>query len=195
MPLALACVSQRLHSPTEAYIVGTSYTWMPDSQAFAATRICTKCGADKPIEDYRPDPRYRGGRKRICRECERPYSAKHRNTPAFRQKAREDRASGKLLAMERRKRLRHRFGISIAEYDAMLAAQQGLCAICGRPPDATSRNPQINRLHIDHDHTTGRVRALLCCLCNWGIGHFQESPVLLDKAAAYLRAYHESEAM
>jgi hypothetical protein len=173
--------------------VATSYTWMPESEAIAPTRVCTRCGVEKPIEDFRPDLRYRGGRRHICRKYHLPYQQKMRNNPAFRQRMREDRASGKLLTLERRKRLRHRFGISVAEYDAILTAQQGLCAICSRPPGTTSCNPQINRLHLDHDHSTRKVRALLCR--NWGIGHFQESPTLLDKSAAYLRAHQESEAV
>lgn len=51
------------------------------------------------------------------------------------------------------------FGITIEEYDRMLSEQDGLCAICRKPP--------INRrLAVDHDHDTGLVRGLLCPPCN-----------------------------
>ena len=52
-----------------------------------------------------------------------------------------------------------RTGIPLAEYDALLAAQGGGCAICGNPP-------KTRRLHVDHDHKTGKVRGLLCHRCN-----------------------------
>jgi hypothetical protein len=64
----------------------------------------------------------------------------------------------------------------------MLAAQGGGCAICGRAPST-----KIS-LHIDHDHETGRIRGLLCFVCNNGLGQFQEDPAVLRKAAAYVEA-------
>ena len=52
-----------------------------------------------------------------------------------------------------------RTGLPLAEYDALLAAQGGGCAICGNPP-------KTRRLHVDHDHKTGEVRGLLCHVHN-----------------------------
>lgn len=54
---------------------------------------------------------------------------------------------------------RSRTGITEAEYDERLAAQNGGCAICGA-------TPKKRRLHVDHDHKTGHVRGLLCHRCN-----------------------------
>jgi hypothetical protein len=75
-----------------------------------------------------------------------------------------------------------RLGLTREAYDAMLAAQNGACAICG----AASGNDRGYRLHIDHDHETGKVRALLCHGCNTGIGGFSDNPELLRAAADYL---------
>jgi len=58
--------------------------------------------------------------------------------------------------------LRKRYNISIADYHSLLDAQGGVCAICGRTQGST-RAP---RLFVDHDHATGRVRGLLCSICN-----------------------------
>jgi hypothetical protein len=76
--------------------------------------------------------------------------------------------------------LRRRFGMTIEEYDAMLIAQDGGCAICGKT------NPNGKRLAVDHDHTTGKVRGLLCHNCNVGIGSLFDDAALMRKAADYV---------
>lgn len=79
-------------------------------------------------------------------------------------------------------RLRKSFGITAAEYDALLAEQQGGCAICG-----TSESAGVSqRLHVDHDHESGDVRGLLCSECNLGLGKFRDNPDLLRIAIEYL---------
>jgi len=69
------------------------------------------------------------------------------------------------------------YGLSVTEYQRLLAQQNGVCAIC-REPD--------RELCVDHDHKTGRVRSLLCNNCNSAIGFLRESPLLARAAATYL---------
>jgi hypothetical protein len=73
-------------------------------------------------------------------------------------------------------RLRHRYGISGADEQAMIAIQRSLCAICC--------NGKAE--HIDHDHETGRVRGVLCPGCNSGMGQLRDDPAALRRAADYL---------
>jgi hypothetical protein len=76
--------------------------------------------------------------------------------------------------------LRRTFGITLEDFEAMLLAQGGGCAICGRAaPEGTS-------LHVDHDHETGVVRGLLCFTCNGAIGMFTENDEHLTRAADYV---------
>jgi hypothetical protein len=75
--------------------------------------------------------------------------------------------------------LKRRYGITAAAADALLDQQGGLCAICRAAP----------AVHVDHDHATGAVRALLCFNCNGGLGQFKDNPNLLH-AAAYYVAFH-----
>jgi hypothetical protein len=86
---------------------------------------------------------------------------------------------------ERNAHLRHRFGIGVDDEERMLAAQHGSCAIC--------RSDITARRHVDHDHTTGAVRALLCHFCNLGLGQFRDSPERLESAAAYLRLHSSAD--
>ena len=67
----------------------------------------------------------------------------------------------------------------------MLADQDGLCAICRTAPAA----------HVDHDHDTGAVRALLCFNCNGGLGQFRDDPFLLHVAAFYVEHHREQQAL
>jgi hypothetical protein len=72
--------------------------------------------------------------------------------------------------------LRHRYRISLSELDAMREKQGNVCAICGKP----------DKLVIDHDHATGKVRGLLCNACNTTLGCVHDDTTILKKAIAYL---------
>lgn len=78
--------------------------------------------------------------------------------------------------------LKQVFGITPQEYERLLAVQDGRCAIC-------ERRPRKRRLAVDHDHSTGEVRGLLCTRCNHKlIGSASESAAVLRRAARYLDA-------
>lgn len=79
-----------------------------------------------------------------------------------------------------RKALEKAYGITFVEFEGMLVAQNGVCAIC------RGVNPSGERLSVDHDHRTNRVRGLLCRKCNAGIGHFKDGAALLRAAAEYI---------
>jgi hypothetical protein len=62
------------------------------------------------------------------------------------------------------------YGISQEEYDALLLAQDGKCAVCGREDSGQKRNGEYCQMLVDHDHETGKVRGLLCHDCNVALG-------------------------
>lgn len=74
-----------------------------------------------------------------------------------------------------------RYGVDDSEYQRLLAKQNGLCAICAK---TCSR-----QLALDHDHTTGNIRGLLCNSCNRGLGYFKDNHILLNNAKNYLLAH------
>ena len=80
------------------------------------------------------------------------------------------------------KRYKERYGITLEEYRKMLFDQKYKCFICGID-EKESRNQQ---LCVDHCHTTGKVRKLLCHNCNCGLGHFKDDPKILKNALKYL---------
>jgi hypothetical protein len=80
------------------------------------------------------------------------------------------------------------YGLIVEEYDALLAKQGGCCAVCHKPETLRIKGQRVD-LAVDHDHTTGKVRGLLCHLCSRGSGFFQGSPDRLRAMAAYLERH------
>ena len=80
--------------------------------------------------------------------------------------------------------LRWSYGITIEEFERLYREQNGCCAICRTAPNG--HDYRTSGLHVDHDHRTGKVRALLCNRCNHGIGNFREDPALLMQAIGYI---------
>jgi hypothetical protein len=85
-------------------------------------------------------------------------------------------------------RLLRTFGSTIEEYEALMLEQDNCCAIC-HEPEKQILNGKIKRLAIDHCHTTGKVRGLLCQRCNTGIGRFDDNVALLKQAIQYLEKF------
>ena len=101
----------------------------------------------------------------------------------YRRLRREDPA---VKRRERDTRLRRVYGIGVDDYDRMLEAQDGGCAICSRPP-----REDIS-LHVDHEPVSGGVRALLCFKCNNLLGDVGDDAWLLRAAAEYLEAHEKA---
>jgi len=93
-------------------------------------------------------------------------------------------------AKSRAKALRRHFGLSVDQVEAMRTAQKSKCAIC-----RTSKPGGQGDWHVDHNHQTKQVRALLCQNCNIGLGNFKDDPVRLIAAAEYLRKHQNNATM
>jgi len=126
---------------------------------------CQSCGTE--ITEANQVPSGRGIKSR-CRPCHNAYRRANHDPI-------KSRAEG----------LKHRYNITLDQYDEMYEAQQGRCAICGTDTPGS----RFNHFHVDHDHVTGQVRALLCEACNTGLGKFRDNPNLLRSAALYLEKH------
>jgi hypothetical protein len=83
-----------------------------------------------------------------------------------------------------------RYGVTVKEYEAMHAVQNGLCAICGKAEiTRCNRSNKKRMLCVDHDHSTGAIRSLLCAKCNHGLGNFHDDVSLLKAAIDYLERH------
>lgn len=81
--------------------------------------------------------------------------------------------------------LKKRYGLSDHQIVELAEHQNGVCAICGVPPDTSRKR---GGLHVDHDHSTGEIRGLLCERCNHGLGHFKDNSEVMEAAIKYLQA-------
>ena len=86
--------------------------------------------------------------------------------------------------MNERKLIRE-YGIARDQYNILLEVQNSKCRLCGK---LDSGRKDKGRLVVDHDHTTGKVRGLLCHPCNVSLGLMNDNPELLERAAQYLRS-------
>jgi Recombination endonuclease VII len=125
------------------------------------SKWCPDCSTVKPMSEFVKNASAQSGWSAYCKPC---HNA--------RGKASKDKVGG-----SRTYHLKRRYGITAEEADEMLSEQGGLCVICKVAP----------AVHVDHDHETGAVRALLCFNCNGGLGQFKDDPNLLHAAAYYVQ--------
>lgn len=127
-----------------------------------------------------------------CAEAQRLQTVANRAAPGARERARAEYQRNRDVYAARN--LRHKHGLTLDEYDAMLAIQGGGCAVCG-----TDRPGGRGRFHVDHDHAccpgekscSACVRGLLCSGCNVGLGSFNDDVDRLTAAVAYLLTRRE----
>lgn len=95
-------------------------------------------------------------------------------------------------SLYRAKELRKNFDMEPEDYDRLLGEQLGVCAICERP-ESVERGGKSEWLSVDHCHTTGKVRGLLCTQCNHAIGKLDDDPELMRRAIAYIEKHGDGK--
>src|SRR4051812_31058448 len=120
--------------------------------------MCGRCGEVRPVAGFHRSGFTRDGLAWQCKVCTKAANAR---SYADNRDARK--------AGNREAHLKRRYNLTPGEYDSMLKAQGGRCAIC-RTDDPKSNGGRS--FAVDHDHATGEVRGLLCAPCNRGLGYF-----------------------
>lgn len=157
---------------------------------------CGSCKFYKPLSEFGKSSSSKDGLRCYCKECRKAYNLAHRVEKAEynkkyrqihrtklikQQKEYNQTEKGKLAC--RRRDLKKSFGITLEQYDEMVENQDGVCAICG------NINTKGHRLCVDHNHETGKIRALLCDNCNHLLGNAKENIIVLRSAINYLHDY------
>lgn len=151
------------------------------------SKRCPGCDQHKPIYEFsRCGNRFQSW----CRSCSHAACARRREvekaTGRSRIRDQEDYKQRRRWA-----KLLKNYGFSRDDYESMMRMQNNRCKICGREETEKCRG-QVLWLSVDHDHVTGKVRALLCRRCNAGLSSFREKPDVLRRAADYLEHHLKS---
>ncbi|KKN64899.1 hypothetical protein LCGC14_0487330 [marine sediment metagenome] len=160
---------------------------------------CPDCEKELRSGEFYTNKSKKGGLSSYCRECTRRQSRKYRKNnlakchgyerkyrrteqgqKISRETARKYRQSEQGRRVHRRNQLRIKYGLTPEQHEQIYLDQNGCCALCG---DLVA----YDRVNVDHDHRTSRIRGLLCNRCNHGLGSFGDTLEGLQKAVNYLK--------
>lgn len=148
-------------------------------------KTCKRCGEIKPLQDFYAK-RYGGERYQSwCKVCQKAAIISGYNNDPEKHAAYNREWGRKNKGRKADIALKTRLGVPHGTYERMLAEQGGQCAICG----TTNPGSRINRFHVDHAESTGRVRGLLCGRCNMGIGQLFHDEAHMAAALAYIKKH------
>ena len=156
------------------------------------TKYCSGCNTTKEITQFHIDNSEKDGHRFQCKVCrnakQREYAKNNKDVIKIRNAAKAEQRkvyyqSDKGIESSRRSHLKRKYDITLEEYNKLLKQQNNKCKICNSE-ETCQRN---NFLSVDHEHSTGRIRGLLCNNCNRALGLFQDSMDVLHNAIMYLQ--------
>ena len=145
--------------------------------------VCTKCKESKKEEEFRKRKGVKNGLNSWCRECQNLDNKKRYSPKPKKPKKEINQEEVKRNAKIRM--LKHRYDLTIDEYEQMYESQNKKCAIC----DKEYKLGGMGGLYVDHCHETNKVRGLLCNSCNSSLGKFGDNIEMLQRAIDYLSRY------
>lgn len=151
------------------------------------TKVCTKCGEEKPLDEFYKKKTGQLGVTGECKKCVSVRGKKYRSKTGIKSKVAQYGKTwrGTNSARVKENSLKFHYGIDLKDYNKRFTEQRGCCAICGK-----HQSQQKRALAVDHNHVTKQVRELLCMKCNIAIGAVDENILVLEKMLAYLRKHN-----
>lgn len=129
-------------------------------------KTCTSCKQEKPLDSYSTNKMGKDKKQPMCKACLLDRQRKRR--------------SGRNTAQ-----LKYQYGLTLEQYNGLLTSQDNKCFICKSDFDFNSMGAK--HPCIDHNHTTGQVRSILCRNCNTALGHAKESISILEAMIYYIK--------
>ena len=132
-------------------------------------KVCTQCGQEKDETHFNKHKLGKFGLNPVCRSCRTEKQRVHRDKVGY----------GSTL--------KSKYGLTLDDFHKMIALQDGLCYICKDKLDLQSMGAKC--ACVDHNHTTGKVRKILCRNCNTALGHAKENKTILKQMITYLEEH------
>lgn len=129
---------------------------------------CLECNKIKPLSEFGNNVRQRDGKAFYCKLCGCEKSKKYQSSQR-----------GQAMKLDRIYKVL--YGITLIQYNQLLASQNFRCKICNTHQESLKR-----RLNVDHCHKTGKIRSLLCVSCNRALGYLGDNPKTAINAYDYL---------
>ena len=129
-----------------------------DAKVYVKFYVCSACGKEETVTSNKPISKHQTRKSGMCKKC--------RNAKYYIDNPNKHR---EIL-------LQRRYGISIETYNKLYLEQKGCCDICKKHSTKFKQN-----LHVDHNHTTGKVRGLLCKVCNNNVGIYENNQIKIKE--------------
>jgi len=133
------------------------------------THLCPKCKEEKPLEKFKSFY--------VCKECSKAYERK--------------RWASQPQEKRRAKWLKTKYNLLYATYEQMFLEQNGKCKVCDIDISITTSSNSHSTACVDHSHSTGKVRSLLCNHCNRALGLLKENEKVIANLLKYIRSFNE----
>lgn len=158
------------------------------------TKVCRKCATERPRTEFGFANKAKGWLRYQCKSCDKiAMRALYATNEKVRTKAKarssiRAKTHPRSTEQQRVYQMRYSYGLTEADYEAMLAAQHGKCVVClTTDPGRQKGKWATGRWTIDHCHDTGRVRGLVCHICNLRLGGYER--LLKDRDRQWLETY------
>lgn len=152
-------------------------------------KTCSKCLKNLEIDNFYKDSKNSSGYRSDCKACTKLYKKNYFSKTKEKQLDKLKKWKKDNPDKVKSGNLRNFYGITLEKYQEMATSQHNCCAICGKHESNNikdGRNNKIRSLSVDHNHSTGRIRGLLCYHCNIAVGMLKDSITNAMKLVEYL---------
>jgi hypothetical protein len=131
------------------------------------TKVCVNCNIEKDISEFTKHPKGKLGRNPRCRDCRTTDQQKYRERNGY------------------ANQIKYKYGITMSEYNNYITLSNNKCPLCNI--EYFSTGSRLSQPCIDHDHTTNKVRGVICHACNVALGLVRDNKLILQKMLEYLK--------
>lgn len=155
---------------------------MMDQSFYFSMKHCSKCKTTKPLEEFTNNPKQSQGKANYCKPCSREYYAKWK-TPEMLQRKYTAKKQPERQVAHKSYYLLKKYNLTLEDYNKLWDSQEHCCKIC-----KAKENTPGKGFAVDHCHTTGKVRGILCDRCNLLLGKAHDDCTLLEEVINYLKS-------